>query len=356
MPVLLRSGFVPVLAAAIVCSSVTTAAQSVTYLEAVAAYASGDRRGALAALATMSQQEISAQANGFFDQRIERAPLWLPRAKAAAMMHTEAWLDGGDLAVLLIRNVHFEAARSIVRAIDRVRTEGGPVKGDPLFVRDWYLLAVSHLHGHGAVGISRGILAEVRRLFPADPQVMLASGADHEMVSIISTGFLNRYDPGGGRGGSEKVVMEKELESAIGYYRQALPLPEARVRLGHVLFRRGQLAAAAEELERARQQTLQPQLRYLANLFLGLIETERDHRARAIELFTEALRLYPTGQAAQLAMSEAAYLDGRLSEAAGIVTKLLQTRGKKDPWWPYVSGEFWHLEYRLNALRQGARP
>jgi tetratricopeptide (TPR) repeat protein len=337
-------------------SPAAAAGQSVTYLEAIAAYTNGNRQVAIAALATMSQREISAQATGFFDQRIEKAPLWLPRARAALMMHTEAWFDGGDLAVRMMPNVHYDAARAIVRAIDRVRIEGGPVKGDPLFVRDWYLLTVSHLHGRGAVAMSRGVLAEARRLFPTDPEVLLASGADHEMVSIVSAGYLNRYDPEGGRTGSEKVVKERELESAARYFRQALPFHEARVRLGHVLFRQGQLAAAAEELETARREAVQPQLRYLANLFLGLIETGRDHRARAIELLGEALQMYPAGQAAQLAMSEAAYLDGRLTDAASLVTKVLRTNDKRDPWWNYLSGEFWHFEYRLAALRKAVRP
>ena len=336
-------------------SATAVAGQSVTYLKAVTAYANGDPQVATTTLATMSGREIWAEANRFFEERIEKAPSWLPRAKAAVMMHTEAWFDGGDLAVR-IQNVHFDSARAIVRAIDRVRTEGGPVKGDPVFVRDWYLLVVSHLHGHAAVGMSRGVLAEVRRLFPADPEVLLASGADHEMVSVISTGYLSRYDFGSGRGHSEKVLKERELENAAKYYRQALLYPEARVRLGHVLFRQGQLPAAAEELETARRQAAQPQLRYLANVFLGLIETERDRRSRAIELFAEALQIYPTGQAAQLAMSEAAYLDGRLSEAASIVTKLLQTTEKNDPWWIYVTGEFWHLEHRLALLRKAVRP
>jgi tetratricopeptide (TPR) repeat protein len=206
------------------------------------------------------------------------------------------------------------------------------------------------------VGISRGVLAEVRRLFPADLEVLLASGADHEMVAVVSAGNLKRYDAAGGRSESETVVPERELESAARYYRQALPLPEARVRLGHVLFRLGQLPAAAAELETARTQAAQPPLRYLANLFLGLIETERDHRARAIELFAEALQIYPTAQSAQLAMGEAMYLDGRVTDSASIVTRLLQTSGKKDPWWPYVSGGFWHLEHRLTLLRQAVRP
>jgi tetratricopeptide (TPR) repeat protein len=357
MSVVVSFRLTPVLAlAALLGTAPAAGAQSITYLEAISAYSHGDRRGALAALATMSPRDISEQAKGFFDQRIENARLWLPRARTAVMMHTEAWFEGGDFAVRLIPNVHYDAARAIVRAIDRIRIEGGPVRGDPAFVRDWYLLTVSHLHGYGAVAISRGVLAEARRLFPTDPEVLLASGADHEVLSIVSTGFLSRYDPGGERAGSEKVVKEKELESAARYFRQALPMHEARVRLGHVLLRQGQLAAAAEELETARGQALQPQLRYLANVFLGLVETARDRRPRAIELFADALRIYPTGQTAQLAMSEAAYLDGRLADAAAGVTTLLQTIDKKDPWWTYMSGEYWHLEHRLTLLRKAARP
>jgi tetratricopeptide (TPR) repeat protein len=345
-----------ILAVAIVLGGTGTAfgQHSLDYLKAIETYANGDLAGAVQVLKTMSQRQIVTEANRFWQEPIDKAPLWLPRARRAAMLHTEAWFEAGAFGATF-PNVHYEAARAIVRAIDRIREEGGPVRGDPRFVRDWYLMTVSHLHGHAAVGRSRALLIEARRIFPADPEVLLASGSDHEIVSVISTGYLARYDGNGERKGSEKVDPNKELESAAGFYRKASLLVEARLRLGHVLFRQGQMEAATRELEAARAQGGHPALRYLSSVFLGLIESAGGRSNRATEFYREALRLYPASQTALLGMSEAAYLEGRLSDAADLMTKLLKTKDKGDPWWHYVSGEFWHLEHRLIALRQGVR-
>ena len=93
------------------------------------------------------------------------------------------------------------------------------------------------------------------------------------------------------------------------------------------------MEAATRELEAARTQGGHPTLRYLANVFLGLIESAGGRGARATEFYSEALRLYPASQTALLGMSEVAYLEGRLSDAASLMTKLLQTKDKGDPWW-----------------------
>jgi tetratricopeptide (TPR) repeat protein len=347
---------VPLLAVATLLGTATAASgqHSFAYVKAIETYANGDFAGAMQSLAALNQRQILNEANRFSQEPIDKAALWLPRARRAAMLHTEAWFEAGEFGITF-RHVHYDAARAIVRAIDRIRAEGGPVRGDPRFVRDWYLVTVSHLHGHAGVARSRPLLVEARRIFPADPEVLLASGSDHEMVAFITTGYLPQYDGNGERTGSEKVDTNKELESAARFYRDASLLVEARLRLGHVLFRQGQMEAATRELEAARTQGGHPTLRYLANVFLGLIESAGGRGARATEFYSEALRLYPASQTALLGMSEVAYLEGRLPDAASLMTKLLKTKDKADPWWQYMQGEFWHREFRLTALRKGVR-
>jgi len=131
---------------------------------------------------------------------------------------------------------------------------------------------------------------------------------------------------------------------------------EARLRLGRVLYRRGDLSGATRELRAALEQTVHEQvhydqIRYLAWVFLGSVEVERADLAAARRCYTEALRLFPEGQAALLAMSEASYLDGRGAEAASEVVSLLRLRRKEDPWWSYLLGDWWHIETRLAMLR-----
>ena len=339
--------------------STVASAQSVPYLKAIAAYWIGDLNAAADALGAMDERQVWNEANRFGQEPMEKAPVWLPRARVAALMHTELWFAGGVPEADTPRQPHYLAARAVIRAIDRLRVEDGPIRGDPIFVRDWYLLVTSHLHGHAVVGRSRALLAEARKMFPADADLLLASGADHEMVSVVATGYLDRYDHRGVRVGSDRVSVEREVESAVRFYRESLKvqpaLVEARLRLGHVLHRQGQVEAATTELENARLQAEPAVLRYLADIFLAMIETERGHGARAAELYKEALKLFPFSQAPQLGLSELAYLEGRSSDAAAIVTKLLKQSEKDDPWWLYSSGEFWHLKHRLSLLQKRLR-
>ena len=94
---------------------------------------------------------------------------------------------------------------------------------------------------------------------------------------------------------------------------------EARLRLGRLLYRRGELDRAATELEAARQLATQDELKYLALLFSGMVEAARGSYEQADGFYTDALRLLPTGQTVAIAKAETAYLRGRVSEAAATV-------------------------------------
>ena len=123
-----------------------------------------------------------------------------------------------------------------------------PVTAERRFARDWYLLVVSFRHGRAEVGWSRAYLAEARELFPKDPQVLLVTGSDHEMVSHVTAGYLRRFSANGQSFNESKINPEKELEEAETYFKQAAALApdlvEARLRLGRVLMRRGDLDGA----------------------------------------------------------------------------------------------------------------
>jgi predicted negative regulator of RcsB-dependent stress response len=56
---------------------------------------------------------------------------------------------------------------------------------------------------------------------------------------------------------------------------------EARLRLGRLLYRRGDLDKAAQQLDAARQLAFRDELRYLALVFRGRVEAARGNYARA---------------------------------------------------------------------------
>jgi tetratricopeptide (TPR) repeat protein len=327
-----------------------------SYADAVRLYQAGNVNEAVRQLTTLSDRTVWDEANRAWKPPPFDVEEWLPRAQAAALLHSEVWITRGGDGLGGNPSVHFDAAKAIIRTIGRLSNDRDQTRGDSQFVRDWYLLIAAYLHGRSAVGWSRPLLAEARKLFPRDALLLVASGCDHEMVSLLTTGFLQYSDLSGSRTTTERVKGDRDLEHAARFYGEALKqdplLVEARLRLGHVQARRSQLAAAATHLEAVRVMTNHRPLKYLADVFLGLIESTRGRAARAAELYSEAMRIYPSGQTAWLAMSELAYLDGRLSEAAATITEMLTRDQKDDPWWQYLAGEWWHFDDRLIALRK----
>jgi predicted Zn-dependent protease len=97
-------------------------------------------------------------------------------------------------------------------------------------------------------------------------------------------------------------------------------------------------------------------MKYLSAVFLAMTEAEQRHFDRARDLYNEALGLYPASQAAAIGLSELAYRRGQPSEAAAVITRLLNNPSKEDPWWLYLLGEGWRFDSRLGALRASVRP
>ena len=337
----------------------TAAAQPMDlYREALAEYANGDVTGATGILKQLPESEIRAA----IDKRWRRADFTRPgtsrELRIAIMAHTETWFLDGDLAALPLYQVHFETARTLARTLYRqgADEQSAGVPADRQFVRDWYLTVAAFLHGYRKVGRSRVYIAEARKLFPRDAQVMLTEGADHEMLSDLTRATIDVYDSSGRWKSVADVDAEKELRlafDALGRAAAADPgLLEARLRFGRVLYRRGDLDGATRELEAARSSTKQLEIKYLATLFLGMVSATRGELERAAALYREAIALVPDGQSAYLALSETDYRSGKVNEAATNVKTLLGRVLKDDPWWLYQAGALWHFEFLVAGLHE----
>lgn len=319
------------------------------YADAIEKYRAADIDGALATLASLDDDRVWSEVKLFWRQPVQEAGKWLPLARAAVLLHTEAWIKG--IGGPTRPRVHLDSARALVRSLE-------PVAKDGEFVRDWYLLVTSHLHGRRDIGSSRSLLAEARRLFPRDGQILLASGSDHETLSGMSSGAIEHTDASGRGTTVERIDGRRELAGALRFYREAAQvapeLDEVQLRLGRVLHRAGDLDDAARVLEAVRLRTAYAPVKYLANVFLGMVEVDRGQLPRASELYVEAARAYPNGQTAFLGLSEVAYLEGRPATAAERVASLV-IRPKDDHWWSYLLGEWWHFDARMKALREAVQ-
>lgn len=340
-------------------------AEALALAEALATYRGGELRGALQRLGTIPQKKLNETVLRFCTRDDVAPRLRIVRMRIATALLTEMAIERTRPQVVAWYDPYFAAARALVRRLSQMADDGrdGAAEAERRFARDWYLLVASFRHARSEAGWSRAYLAEARELFPKDPEVLLVSGSDHEMVSHVNAGYLRRFNAAGQGGSESRINPEKELEEAEKYFKQAAVLApdlvEARLRLGRVLMRRGDPDSAARELRSALERTVQDPdrytyVQYLAWMFLGMVEVDRGNLESAEKSYGEALRLFPRAQAIRVAMSELAYLSGRDAEAAAQVVSMLQSSARDDPWWTYLLGDAWHFEARLADMRAQA--
>jgi tetratricopeptide (TPR) repeat protein len=332
------------------------------YAEALATYSSGNASDAIAILDQLSEADIRDAVSKRWRRPVFTQAGWARELRIAMLAHTETWLVRGVLVPTSAFDPHIESgrflARTLLRAIDAGESGAGPA--ERRFVRDWYLLVVSAMHGQMQVGRSRVYIAEAKKLFPRDAELLLLEGAGHEMLSGLTVATVQLYDSMGRPTSSEDIDEARELRlaaAAIGEAVTAHPeLTEARLRLGRILYRRGDLAGAVRELEAIKAATKVAQLKYLANVFLGLVYSSRGELARAAEVYREAIAVNPDGQVAIVGLSEVEYLSGRVKEASRLMTDVLNRVLKDDPWWAYQMGGWWTVETRFVRLRATVLP
>jgi len=335
------------------------------YREAVAQYRSGARERAIERVLSMTDIQLQRESDRLARRRLSEMtpgvwPDWTGDLRGAILLHTEAWSRQAPFRRAAPQNVHDQIARRLAAVLLSRTTE---TRRDELnaareFVRDWHLLVVSQLHARLRIDESRPRLEEARRQFPRDARLLLASGADHEALSAASAGWLRLRTATGPRVSQERVNITRELQRASEFYRAALEvepaLEEARLRLGRVRYRLGDGERAHGDLTLVHTTTAVPVVKYLAAVFLALVEVDAARYERARELYAEASTA-PWRHAALLGSSELAYRAGRPADAAGLVRDLLREDHDYDPWWHYIQGTAWHRDGLLHSLVERVR-
>jgi tetratricopeptide (TPR) repeat protein len=152
----------------------------------------------------------------------------------------------------------------------------------------------------------------------------------------------------------------------VARYRQARALYEdaiaadegltlARVRLGRVLWRLGNREAAQTALETAVGRSADPELLYLAHLFLGQVHEDAGRLEQAVEQYRLSLAIDPIAQAAAVALSHALRSAGEVEEAHGVLRRALAQAGRRafrDGYWDYLGVDALHFRDLFAALRQ----
>ncbi len=317
------------------------------YDSAITAYQAGNHDSALQLVSTISAEDLQRISRMFLT--IVRRGGRLEAAEAAAMIHTELFI-APRAAAAAGAGEHFGTAMRLAHAICDAY---GPRCE---FLRQWSLLIASHFQRQLEFDPARAYLASAEARFRDDAEILLARGSLHEMMAKRGID----YAPVPGRPEKrERMNAEAERRRAAGYFRRSLQARpetvEARLRLGRVLHDLGDLRAAERELESAARAASTPALKYLGLVCLAAVYEDLSKKGEAASMYAEAARLRPRGQVVFLGMAELYVANGQPDEGAKAADRMFAVSAPDEPWWEYLQGESWHLEPRLERLRERVR-
>jgi tetratricopeptide (TPR) repeat protein len=236
--------------------------------------------------------------------------------------------------------VHWDIARMLLDAVTP-----DPSRDD--LVRRWYRATAVFFMSRRLFSDAVPHLDRARRLFPADPAILVESGYLHEIfASPRIQDVIRRTTPPGGAVFAV-ASTRSNLRDAETYFRRAVELDEAfieaRLRLGHVVGLLGRHEEAVSQLQRTVAGTRDPLFLYHASMFLGNEERALGHRDLAREAYEKAAALYPRAQSPPLALTQLARGAGDRPGALRALQPLLalpaDESAREDPWWGYYAGQ-----------------
>jgi tetratricopeptide (TPR) repeat protein len=127
---------------------------------------------------------------------------------------------------------------------------------------------------------------------------------------------------------------------------------DARLRLGHTLYRLGQYERALEELRQVEGLTTEAFVRFIARLLTGRVLETLDEREQAIAAYRHTLAIEPAAQSAAFALAGLLFVADRRAEAAEIAGRALAEDRTRDPWRRYHTGTFYRWPQLIETLRR----
>jgi tetratricopeptide (TPR) repeat protein len=323
------------------------AAQREAYLAVLERYAAGDADGAAKDALAMDVRSTRRLAREMSEAGSATKPRRPRRLKLIVLLHTEAALRTATPRQQLL------VAKD---AVDRLWKGWKDDDAIRPFIRDWFLVVVSHLQSIGDLALLAPHIDAGLGAFDGDPELLLARGwlsesrAERAVVDRSLVREIYELDYQG--------RWRQRLAIAAGDYRGALRrnavLHEATLRLGRVGALRGDDDEARRAFEQVVSGTAPASLKYLAHLFLGELAEGAGDRAAARAAYEAALGYVPAAQAPKLSLSRLSVLGGDLTDARGWVARALAETApeRSDPWWHYRRGQAWLGQARLDEFRR----
>jgi tetratricopeptide (TPR) repeat protein len=329
------------------------------YADLVARYAHGDRSAGLAALGVWSERDLKAAVDQLAAAPGEHFPL-----TSAVLLHAERAKSESTLAKC---DFHLDLASRLAALLLRARPnqEG--------FVRRFYLAMMLWAYREEQWATAFDLAAQGRKLFPRDPELLLAIGSLEESVGSLGTRGPEPSPEGLAQLSTtatfrvdlaERTARQRhflEAEKALAEAIAAEPaLMEAQLRLGRVLWRHGKPEAARQRLESVIAGSREPALVYLAHLFLGRVHEDAGRLTEAEREYRAALDAAPQAQTPQIALAHVLQgLRDEVGAGAAIRRALEPTRQARlyDAFWYYSSAWSGQADARFEGLvKEAASP
>ena len=253
-----------------------------------------------------------------------------PNQKTAYVVRDGRWVG------IRYISMHWQLGRSLLDSVT-------PNPASNPAVLAWYLETSSALLQMRQIAAAVEHYARARQLFPADAELLFASGVLHERFGSTAMQAAADSIAESNRTSADVNTARAELVKAERFFRDSLAQrpdhTEARVRRGRVLGELGRHEDASQELRRAIADGASGPWLYLAELFIGRAEEASGHYDAARTAFEHASTLYPNAQSPRLALSQIARRTGD-RRAAQHELRLIATlpedeRRREDPWWFY---------------------
>jgi tetratricopeptide (TPR) repeat protein len=259
----------------------------------------------------------------------------------------------GEFHGLEAAALHWEFGRILIDGVE-------PQPSEDRLARLWYLSAAAIMANRSLLADLNPHLEKARKLFPADPDILFASGCYYETIAsprvrpVIDSATL---PPG------VRIMAPSRSESwrrAEEYFRRAVEgrpdFAAARVRHGRALDMIGRHDAAIQTLGEAASGTSDTTLLYWAALFEGAAQESLGNTEGARTAYERAAALFPNSQSPSLALSRIAWERGDRTGALAAAARVFGRRARgemDDPWWTY---HLWLIRDSDETIRQLREP
>jgi Tfp pilus assembly protein PilF len=261
-----------------------------------------------------------------------------PLLEAAAMLHTDVVLRQ-QVRTAKEMDLQFGAANDLVERLDL---------RDPKqarFRQRWLALVASFFLWRTMPDLAMPYIERALRSGGQHGQAEMQAGIAEEMLAHI--GDVALQDPEV-IDAARVTPARMHLTFAEAHYRRALgldeSLAEAQLRLGRILYLRGESKQAREQFQAVARRPAPVRIQYLSHLFLGRAHQHAGDLTNAKAEFETALSLGPQFQTPYVALSVVESLAGNAAAARGAIERWTQSphagAEDPDPWSDYQNGTF----------------